>query len=213
MPDAVVQIKAVLFDFDGTLTEPGAIDFIRVKAALNCPVDQPILEFIRAMQGAGERREAMERLNRFEEEAAAQSQPNAGAQEIVLWLKRRAIQLGILTRNSRNSVKSTLENFERIEVDDFKVIITRDDPFPPKPSGEGVLHAATCLGVKPRELLLVGDYIFDPQAGKAAGARTALLDPQDDIRLQEVDCDYRIRYLCELKTIVQNDFGLDDSLV
>ena len=40
------MIKGVLFDFDGTLTRPGSLDFPAMKAELGCPLDQPILEFL-----------------------------------------------------------------------------------------------------------------------------------------------------------------------
>ena len=39
-------IKAVIFDFDGTLTKPGTLDFPSFKKSLGCPVDQPTLEYI-----------------------------------------------------------------------------------------------------------------------------------------------------------------------
>ncbi len=201
---AGMEIKAVLFDFDGTLTAPGAIDFKVIKRTLGCPEDQPVLEYIRSLDGEGTRQKAMQRLNQFEEVAAAKSRPNAGAQEIVLWLIRRAMSVGILTRNSRYSVVRSLENFDDIGLDDFEVIITRDDPFAPKPSGEGVLHAAKQFGVEPHSVLMVGDYIFDPMAGTAAGARTALLDPIGDARLQGVDCDVRIQHLDQLQQILSN---------
>jgi len=177
MAMAEMQIKAVLFDFDGTLTAPGAIDFKIIKRELGCPLDQPVLEHIRNLDEDGDRQEAMHRLNRFEEAAAANSKPNKGAQEMILWLKRRAMPVGILTRNSRRSVVRSLENFDKIRMDDFSVVITRDDPLPPKPSGEGVLLAAKHFSVQPCQVLMVGDYIFDPMAGIAAGARTVLLDP------------------------------------
>ena len=156
--------------------------------------------------------EAMRRLNLFEADAAANSRPNIGAQEVILWLKRNAIQVGILTRNSRQSVLSALGNFDHIREADFDVIITRDDPLPPKPSGEGVLHAAKRFGVRPRQVLMVGDYIFDPMAGMAAGAGTVLLDPMKDARLKGIDCDFRIRRLDQLRTIVFNS-GSSSPLV
>ena len=40
------RISAVLFDFDGTLTKPGALNFSQFKKSIGCPVDRPILEFI-----------------------------------------------------------------------------------------------------------------------------------------------------------------------
>lgn len=202
MPKTRYDIKAVLFDFDGTLTRPGAIEFKIIKKALGCPTDQPVLEFIDAMATEQDQRDAMRRLDRFEAAAAAKSLPNDGAQDIILWLKRRTIPLGIITRNSRQSVMRALENFDAIDEGDFEVMITRDDPLPPKPSGAGVLHAAERLGVRPRQLLMVGDYLFDPMAGKQAGARTVLLDPLNDHRLREVHCDFRIRHLRQLQPIV-----------
>ena len=50
------RIRAVLFDFDGTLTLPGALDFSRIKRALNCPPDIPILEYIESIADPVRRR-------------------------------------------------------------------------------------------------------------------------------------------------------------
>lgn len=202
------QVKAVLFDFDGTLTQPGALNFKSIKRALGCPSDQPVLEFIQSIAGAHERRKAMEKLDRFELDGAVRSRPNAGAQEIVAWVKEHNLSVGIITRNSRDSVITSLANFDMIGSDDFDVIISRDDPLDPKPSGDGILWAARQLKIKPNEMLVVGDFIFDPQAGKAAGALTALLDPDNDTRLQSTVCDFRIRNLDELKTVIRNGLPL-----
>ena len=40
------RINAVLFDFDGTLSKPGTLDFPRLKKEIGCPPDDPVLEFI-----------------------------------------------------------------------------------------------------------------------------------------------------------------------
>ena len=202
MSDTHPPIRAVLFDFDGTLTLPGALDFPAIKQDLGCPPDQALLEYIDTLHDPEQRRAAQARLDLFESQAARRSRPNAGAQELVAWLKTRRVAVAILTRNSRAAVLCALENFNPVSADSFDLIVTRDDPVAPKPSGQGVLFAARALGVKPAEMLMVGDFIFDCQAGRAAGARTVLLDPHDDPRLAAARCDHRIRLLAELQTLL-----------
>ncbi|MBC2710323.1 MAG: hypothetical protein HGJ94_04790 [Desulfosarcina sp.] len=46
MTDTPYRIDAVLFDFDGTLTRPGALDFSVIKRAIGCPDGIPVLEFM-----------------------------------------------------------------------------------------------------------------------------------------------------------------------
>ncbi len=196
------SLKAVIFDFDGTLTLPGALDFPAIKKALGCPLDRPILEFIQTIQDSQERQAALTRLDDFETQAAATSQPNPGAQEQVRWIKQHKLAVGLITRNSRASVMRALENFDRLGPGDFDPIITRDDPLEPKPSGDGILWAARHLQIRPQEILVVGDYLFDTQAGRAAGAATVLLDANQDPRLIDAVCDFRIQSLHELTPIV-----------
>ena len=70
------RVSAVLFDFDGTLTRPGSIDFSRIKQAINCPTGQPILEFIDSLTDPVSRASAFSELDRIELEAASKSTPN-----------------------------------------------------------------------------------------------------------------------------------------
>ena len=50
-------IKAVLFDFDGTLTQPGALNFPLLKETIGCPADIPVLEFIENLPASRMREE------------------------------------------------------------------------------------------------------------------------------------------------------------
>jgi len=198
------HIKAVLFDFDGTLTRSGALDFGAIRIALGCPQGVPILEFIKTLEPGQARQSAQALLDQFELQGAMDSIPNTGAQEVVAWLKRQGVAVGIITRNSRTSVMRALENFDKINADDFVLMITRDAPLAPKPSGEGIFWAAHRLSISTGEILVVGDFIFDAQAGRAAGALTALLDPDGDERLQAVSCDFRIGSLGQITAIVHS---------
>jgi len=103
--------KGVLFDFDGTLTLPGALDFPAIKQELGCPADQPILEYLET-QTPAQRSSLMKILEGIEDQAAEASRPNRGAEKCLSVLKGRGIILGILTRNGLSSVKKALKKFQ-----------------------------------------------------------------------------------------------------
>lgn len=167
------RIKGVLFDFDGTLTLPGALDFPAIKRELNCPPDIPILEYLETVP-AELKPPLMEILETAEEKAAGESLPNVGAEECLLTLRDKGVLLGIITRNSLPSVTRAMESFESVRLRDFSTVITRDDSLP-KPHPDGVHKACERMGLAASELMVVGDFRFDVLAGKAAGACAVLL--------------------------------------
>ena len=173
---AAHDIKAVFFDFDGTLTSPGALDFPYIKRAIGCPAESPILEFIAGLADKAERDTARQILDRCELEAAAVSRPVSGCERLLNTLQDRNLKLGIISRNSPQSIARALENFENTSPADFDTIITRESPAAIKPAPDGILLAAGQLGLQPQQIIMVGDYVFDLQAGRAAGTHTVLLD-------------------------------------
>ena len=166
-------MKGVLFDFDGTLTQPGAIDFLAIKEDIGCPHNVAILEYIK-LQPPKKQVVLTKLLEGHEAEAARLSIPNQGAEVCLSTLKGRGVPIGIITRNSLKSVTLALQQFDSIECRDFDVVITREAALP-KPSPEGVFKAASSMGCLAEELMVVGDFRFDVIAGKRAGAKTVLL--------------------------------------
>ena len=195
------RAKAVLFDFDGTLSRPGSLDFDRIKGELGCPLNRPVLEFIHALPTVQERERAMARLDAFERSGAEHSEPNVHAETMVRFLRSKGLHMGLITRNSLGSIERALENFEHLDLSDFDVIITRDDPPAPKPSPEGIQHAADRLGVHVSELVMVGDFIFDVQAGERAGAVTVFLTNRSGQAGPEAD--FTIHRLSELEDVLR----------
>ena len=204
------RLRAVLFDFDGTLTHPGALDFPAIKREVGCPPDQYVLEWILELPAGEQKDAAASALERFELQAADESAPNAGAEELVRWLHAQGLSIGVLTRNGRGAVERALRRFTDLTVADFDVVVTRDDDHvAPKPAPDGVMHAAAALSVPPDETLVVGDFVLDMRAGRAAGAVTAYLANHglaEDGEAPEpapADCDFVVGDLTELQDVVR----------
>jgi len=194
-------VKAVLFDFDGTLSRPGALDFNRIKKEVGCPLHMPVLEFIHGLVDSEERERAMDILDAFERSGAERSEPNLDAEETVRLLRSRGMGLGLITRNCRASIERALDNFALLALPDFDILITREDPLPPKPSPDGIRHAADRLGVRISDLAVVGDFIFDMQAGRRAGAVTVFLTNHHEGG--PVEADVTIHRLSELPGLLR----------
>lgn len=198
-------LKAVFFDFDGTLTKPGALDFSIIRRRIGCPDGQPILEFIEKTSNLIQREEMTRKLDEFEAEAAARSVPNSGAEEMIQFLKERGIKIAVITRNTLPSVLRSLENFKHTTLDDFDFLLTREEDVQPKPSPDGVYLAARKLGVSQAESMLVGDFIFDLEAGKNASVKTVWLKNPfvtPDERYFNAS-DYVVSSMEELKQIIR----------
>ena len=198
-------VKAVLFDFDGTLTLPGLIDFMAIKKEINCPDDNPILEFIAALPRGGERRRAAKVLEKYENKAAEAAKPNENAEEIIMFLRAQGLKLGILTRNRLGAVLTSLKKFRKISRKHFEVIVTREHELKLKPHPAGVLFAARAFGILPCEMTVIGDYVFDIEAGREAGALTVFLESDHTTRRPEPPADWTIKGLDELRGIFGNE--------
>jgi HAD superfamily hydrolase (TIGR01509 family) len=159
-----VRPKAILFDMDGTITEP-LLDFPRIKAEMGIG-SRPILEALAAMDHH-ERAHAEAVLRWHECEASSRSMLNRGCMELMEWVDRCRIGKAIITRNSRASVETVLAKHGLR----FDVLVTReDDKYKPDP--EPLLRACARLDVTPDEAWMVGDGQYDVEAGLAAGVRT-----------------------------------------
>lgn len=195
--------RAVLFDFDGTLTAPGALDWQWFRKKLGCPKHMGILEYIEAEPDPA-RRSAMEQeLERYELVGADRSRPAPGAGALVLRLRAMGLALGIITRNSRSSVDRAFLRFDDVGPGHFDLIITRETPVPPKPAPDGIFHAARRLKIDPAQILVVGDFRFDIEAGSRAGAVTVRVGAEKAADTDETAADFTVSRIEEVAQIVR----------
>jgi len=170
--------RAVIFDLDGTLTEP-ILDFDAIRTEIGLPERVPILEHLDSLTiAARARAEAI--MLRHEREAIARATLSDGCADLIGHLRGLEIPIAILTRN----VREVVETFARMFTFRFHAVYTREDG-PPKPSPAGALSLCQAMGVAPAHTLAVGDYKYDVMAGRDAGCRTVLVsrDPLADHEL------------------------------
>jgi HAD superfamily hydrolase (TIGR01509 family) len=167
------DIQHWVFDMDGTLTI-AVHDFAAIRQALDIPPEDDILTHLAALPAA----EAAAKhawLLEHERELALGSRPAPGAVELVRDLAQRGYRLGILTRNARELAHVTLEAIGLADCFAIDDVLGRDDA-PPKPHPDGLLKLAKAWDVTPSAMVMVGDYRFDLDCGRAAGTRTVLVN-------------------------------------
>ena len=127
---------------------------------------------------------------------AGRTEPAVGAVQLVRALHEKGVRLGVLTRNTRANALSTLQRIGVLAYLAVEDVLGRDEA-PAKPDPGGILQLAHNWGVEPSAAVMVGDYAFDLQTGRAAGAATRHVDPSGAFRWPEL-ADLSVHTLAEL---------------
>ena len=183
-----------IFDLDGTLTV-SAHDFEHIRRELGLAPQTPILEALQAMP-AGQSAPLWEKLNELECYYAGKSTVMQGARELLQRLQAEGRNMAILTRNTMPVVLQTLKACAIDQFFDPEFIFDRDS-CTPKPSPDGICQLLELWQASMSDAVMVGDYLFDLEAGRAAGVATVHLDSHGNVDWSEVT-DIRIEKLEEL---------------
>jgi len=163
-----MSIVGVIFDLDGTLVDSG-LDFKQIRADMGLASGDPILESLETMSPEG-RHKAEQVLLEHEQQGVERASPYPGVLDLLGQLVKHGLRLAILTRNRGDCARATLSATLPACWDD---VISRDDG-PIKPSPWGIHQICGRWQVEPSQVVMIGDYVFDIEAGQQAGARTAL---------------------------------------
>ncbi len=193
-----MTIEAVIFDLDGTITQP-YLDFDKMREEMGLARDaEPILE---ALEGVPEahRLKCLELLRLREAEAVDNSCLNPGARETLATLKTQGIPVAILTRNTQDNARRVLRRHD-LTVD---LVVGREEG-PLKPDPGGVFTICRKLKAEPKKTLFVGDYLHDMLCAVAAGAIPVLLMSHGNAGAFRQHASFAIESLDEIVPIVRD---------
>lgn len=171
------NIRAVLFDFDGTLLDsfPGHFRAYQVMFAhFGIPVTQESFfavyspNWLETYRRVGLPRERWDEADRVWMAEALRHAPPlfSGAVDVLAQLARRW-PLGLVTSGSKTRVLGDLERTGL--AGRFAVVVTGGDVQRPKPDPQGLELALAEMGVAPGEAVYVGDALADFEMASAAG--------------------------------------------
>jgi phosphoglycolate phosphatase len=186
--DQLAKIKAVVFDFDGTLAVLN-IDFSEMrkqvfelmkKYGVNEEkieerylleiIDEVVQILNQKNTSAAETfyQEAHQILHEVELKAAEEGKLLPGVEAALKSLKSKGLKVGIVTRNCEEAVRKVVPDIEAF----CDVFVSRDLIKKVKPHPEQLTSVMEALNVSGEQVVMVGDHTIDILAGKRVGMKT-----------------------------------------
>ena len=215
-------IKAVIFDFDGTLAVLN-IDFsamrervfdlmrrsgiheetIREKYLLE--IIEEVYEMLWEKNPFGAERfyqESHDILHEVEMKAAGKGRLIPGAVGTLKGLREKGIKVGIITRNCEDAVRRVFP-----EIDDFcDIFVSRNSVKKVKPHPDHLTRVMNSLKISGEEATMVGDHIIDIQAGKRVGMKTigVLSGRTKKEEFEKAGADYILKDVSEVYKLMED---------
>jgi HAD superfamily hydrolase (TIGR01509 family) len=161
-------VRGFIFDLDGTLVD-SRLDFDAIRRDMGLSDGKPILEALEQLDPA-HARHGYRILDRYERDGAERAVLLPGVPQLLEHLNHLDMQRAVVTRNSRAMAERMLSRCGL----DFELFVTRDDG-PVKPDPWAIHHICRQWSIPPRHAVVIGDFHFDIEAGKRAGAITVFL--------------------------------------
>jgi len=214
-------VRAVIFDLDGTLIDSnwvhlqswrGALKILGLQARDQEVIDRlglRTVDIAKSLVSSHDEQTVAKlvelKSQLFENTWRLEVKPRYGALGMLRIMKARGVKSAVASSNKNDRISKTVKYFAMDLLLD--AIVGIDEVEAGKPDPALVLTAIKKLGVIPKESIYVGDSRYDIEAGRAAGAQTALvLQPvaaQSDLK---VEPDVRLKSLYQLRQIIWPDW-------
>ena len=214
-----MKLKAVLFDFDGTIVDlnfkyaESRIAIINILKELNFDtskfslydtaqtiiekVEKQIVERSMNMKLPEIKDKIWSIIDEFEIEAVNASELVKETRSILELLSEKGIKKGLVTNSGRKAVQLALirHGLEH----GFDVVVTRDEVDRLKPYGDGIESALRILNVPIENAMYIGDSINDMLAAKNANVFSIIINRQANCfeKLKKSSPNYIVNSLSE----------------
>jgi len=174
------RLRALVFDFDGTLAELN-IDFAAMRQAVEAlartrgfaapwPAAGYLLEQVEVVASAlgnGYGRQALELIEAVELEAAGRGRLFAFTRPLLARAEAAGLAVAIISRNCGPAIRRVFPDLAA----HCRAFVPREAAPRVKPHPDHPLAALAALGVGPEAAVLIGDHPVDIQTARAAGCR------------------------------------------
>ncbi|KAL4523822.1 hypothetical protein Ndes2526B_g08055 [Nannochloris sp. 'desiccata'] len=162
----------VIFDMDGTLSV-SCIDYQLMRNTIDVPVGD-LFTVMETWTDGDRIKKSMDAILEIEAVAAARSEAMPGLLELLAYLQKSPAKIGLVTRNTPQSVDAFFAAIGEEWRGVFDILLTREHPHV-KPDKRCLLYFSDAWGIPPHKLLMVGDSTEDVECGNAAGTATSLI--------------------------------------
>jgi len=215
------HIKAVIFDFDGTLAVLN-IDFNAMREQVfelmrhfgveeKLITERYLLEIIDEIyfilweknpsRAVKFYQKAHQILYQGELRAAEKGRLIPGVERMLKFLRGTGIKVGIITRNCEDAVRRVFPNIDQF----CNVFISRNSVKKVKPHPDHLSSTMKALGVSGEEAVMIGDHTIDIQAGKRVGMKTigVLTGRTKREEFEKAGADYILREATEICRLLE----------
>ena len=209
-------IRAIIFDFDGTLAVLN-IDFSLMRERVfdlmgrygieeKAVQEKYLLEIIdevyqilrKKSPSAAEAfyEESHHILHEVEMKAAEKGRLIPGTEATLKGLRKKGIKVGIITRNCEDAVRKVFP-----DIDDFcDIFVSRNSVKRVKPHPDHLTYVMRWLKISGEESMMVGDHVIDIQAAKRVGMKSiaVLTGRTEKEEFEKAGADYVLTSVSEI---------------
>ena len=216
------RIKAIVFDFDGTLAvlnidfsamrerifglmKHYGIDEETIKEKYLLEIIDEVYEILWKKNPAGSEtfyRKSHDILHEVEMKSAEKGRLIPGAEGALKSLREKGFKVGIITRNCEEAVRKVFP-----AINDFcDVFVSRNSVKKVKPHPDHLTHVMKSLKILGKEAVMVGDHTIDIQAGKRVGMKTigVLTGRTKKEEFEKAGADYILRGASEIYKFMED---------